>query len=181
MPERFEFSSKYPGIIIQKDDLQTSAFHLTIKELLTMIISKPVGEELVDTLSKKGKSMTFWNNGKLLIKRSKVNTVTIGKPGEEGGNKCVRVSELDACNGTGSASYIEFNPNIWVVPGQGPRPPYIALAHEMIHALHNALGTAIQEVAEEENMTVGIGKFTSEEICENAIRSEHNVVRRDKY
>lgn len=178
--------TKYPGIIIQHESAMTSTFHYTIRELLDMIASKPVGHQLLSSLATNSgvgcPGYAPWGGARLLIKRSSVSATTIGKPGEEGGNVCKRINELDAVDKTkGTPSYIEFNPNIYVVPGKGPRPPYIGLAHEMCHALHNAMGEAFPDLESEESRTVGIGKWAGEAICENAIREEHKIAKRDSY
>jgi Effector protein len=50
------------------------------------------------------------------------------------------VREDNAKNGTGAASGVAWNSNVWDIPGERRRPPYIGLAHELIHAWHNAYG-----------------------------------------
>jgi hypothetical protein len=83
-----------------------------------------------------------------------------------------------------------------------PVPPQTRLAHELIHALHDAEGTtrppheedptpdeAYREGREdpvrrppmEESVTTGTGAGESEEITENAIRRELGLPSRDKY
>ena len=64
--------------------------------------------------------------------------------------------EDNAKNGTGSASGVAWNSNIWDIPGEGRRPPYIGLAHELIHAWHNAYGIMKHVYADEEDFTVGL-------------------------
>ena len=187
MPTRTEFDlNRFPGIVIQHEDAVASTFHLSIKELLLKIATKPKGAELLNQISTNNHNghagMGYWGGARLLIKRSTVSGVTIGKAGEEGGNMCVRLNELDASKtAVGCCSYIMFNPNIYVVPNQGPRPPYIGLAHEMVHCLHNLLGEAHQDTPTEESRTVGIGRFSGEAICENVIRAEHDIALRTSY
>jgi hypothetical protein len=65
-----------------------------------------------------------------------------------------------------------------------PRPPYIALAHELVHAYHFVMGACFAAytggfmdkksgVAQEEMRTVGLGPYADEIPSENAIRAEH--------
>jgi hypothetical protein len=77
---------------------------------------------------------------------------------------------------------------VWVIPNQGQRPPYIGLAHELIHAWHNAYGTKKQEYDDEENFTVGLAGYMLPDpaanpatITENMIRLEHGFPIRHKY
>jgi hypothetical protein len=77
------------------------------------------------------------------------------------------------------------------------RPAFIALAHELIHALHFLTADCPRAptrqmdlskdsgLAEEEARTIGLGPYAdpgrSEPFCENAFRRLYNVARRDYY
>lgn len=171
----------YPGIRID-DPGGASTFAQTAKDSLDMIVSKPLGQRLLAELSARSATVTFglWG-GIIKIYRAE-------RPIEEGGSKAAPVSEIDAKNGTGSASGVAWNSNIWVIPGQGQRPPYIGLAHELIHAWHNGYGTKKQSYDDEENFTVGLGQYMMPDplanpatITENMIRLEHGIPIRHKY
>ena len=94
--------------------------------------------------------------------------------------------------GEGCGAFVRWNPNITDVAGK-KRPPFIALAHELVHAYHyvhgacyrGLIGFAHQNVdsglAEEEKRTVGLGEYADEIPCENAIRAEHGVAKRTEY
>ena len=78
-------------------------------------------------------------------------------------------------------------------PGNPPRPAFIALAHELVHASHYLQGSCYRGIGddlkpdgdsgimEEEMRTVGFGKYANESPSENAIRVEHGLPRRDSY
>jgi hypothetical protein len=119
-------------------------------------------------------------------------------------------SHADARNGQGTDSTIGWNPNLDYVPGfedQGSTGSEIPLAHEMVHALHNAngdnrngprdyfpweKGTASRN---EERSTVGTGGrvLTPDDTCvndpdyskdvptENSFRDDLGVPRRPSY
>ena len=142
----------YPGIRI--DDLGlASTFALTAKESLDMIISKPLGQRLLAEISAKSATVAFapWA-GIIKIYRAE-------RPIDQGGSKATAVREDNAKNGTGTASGVAWNSNIWDIPGEGRRPPYIGLAHELIHAWHNAYGIMKQVYEEEEDFTVGLNQY----------------------
>ena len=70
-------------------------------------------------------------------------------------------------------------------------PPYIALAHEMIHALHSLSGDLRKEydlsfandsgTLHEEARTVGLGIYAGTRISENAFRKRDNIPLRTYY
>jgi hypothetical protein len=84
-------------------------------------------------------------------------------------------------NGIGSASAISWNPQATQTPN-GPRPPFIGLGHELIHAHHNLQGTSnIDDVADDEDQATGLGEHSSDPITENRLRAEHNIKLRRNY
>jgi hypothetical protein len=74
-------------------------------------------------------------------------------------------------------------------------PPFVALAHELVHALHIVSGKVWRpgdaaggfdkrqemETMVEEARTVGCGKYASRKITENGIRAEHGLPLRQYY
>jgi Effector protein len=97
-----------------------------------------------------------------------------------GANNCHASQDTIAGeNGTGSVATVYFS-NAKRVLGSGlAAPPFIGLAHELVHALHSLQGTKAK--AEEEMKTVGLGKYVNEAICENTIRAEHKLMLRKTY
>jgi hypothetical protein len=71
-----------------------------------------------------------------------------------------------------------------------PRPPYIALAHELIHAYHNMRGEQPGHEVDADStvlyeyLCVGLGPWENNPgypITENAIRSSAGLARRECY
>lgn len=174
------------GLIIRTDPAKNPTFALTVKEQLDLIASKPFGKKLLDRIEKSKTKAKF--GFKVCIQRAD-NTVDLTGDDAKwnGGNVCVRTSEADACNGKGSTCAIKYNPNVFKTP-DGERPPWVGLAHELCHALHNLEGNAISNTAKEEHMTVGLGDYAEGEseddknlITENKIRKEHKLKARKNY
>jgi hypothetical protein len=169
-------AANYPGIRIL-DGGGASSFALSCKEALNKIVGKPLGRRLLLEISQHAPTFNAWGGG-IKIYRSELAV-------ELGGSKAAPVSEdLAKAPGRGSASGVSWNSNVCVIPGQGPRPPFIGLAHELIHAWHNALGTKKADYDDEESFTVGLGAYMMpgpNGITENMIRLEHGVPIRHKY
>ncbi|MBK1693850.1 hypothetical protein CKO09_03725 [Chromatium weissei] len=168
-------AANFPGIKIL-DPEGASTFALSCKEALNEIISQPLGLRLLREISDHAPMYLPWG-GSIKIYRAE-------KPIDQGGSRATAVSEGNAQNGTGSASGVSWNSNVFAIPGQGPRPPFIGLAHELIHAWHNARGTKKASYDDEENFTVGLGLYmipSANSITENMIRLEHGVGIRHFY
>ncbi len=123
-------------------------------------------------------------------------TVTITETSN--GNCCGTTTDgwmlPDGKPGKGSASTVEFNPARKSIGSEAweTRPPAIGLAHELIHAAHNAIGTnnrtqanndsrpdpadpsKTAQTRSEEVRTVGLAPFDKESYSENSIRNEWN-------
>lgn len=170
------FGGAYSNIMID-DQGGASTFVLTVREALTKIASQPKGLQLLQEIQANAPVFGPWG-GSVKIYRAAV-------PIEQGGSKAAAVSEGNAKSaGVGSASGVAWNCNVIAIPGQGTRPPFIGLAHELIHAWHNAKGTKKQDYDDEENFTVGLGAYmlpTLGSITENMIRLEHGVPIRHRY
>lgn len=94
--------------------------------------------------------------------------------------------------GAGLPAFVSFNPftnldaemraHIGV-----PTPAFVALAHELVHALHTLSGDSVPhadgdtETMIEEARTVGAGKYLNTRISENAVRREHGIAIRTFY
>lgn len=80
----------------------------------------------------------------------------------------------------GSPSMIRWNPGKYDSP-DGHRPPFIGLAHELIHALRSLKGaTAVYAEADERAVT-GLHPYPAGPITENAIRADHGIAPRSRY
>lgn len=165
----------YPNIVIDDNGGGASTFLLTVREALVRIASQPKGLQLLQELQQYTPVFQAWGGG-VKIYRAAV-------PIAMGGSKAVAISENGASSG-GTSSGVAWNSNVQSIPGQGPRPPFVGLAHELIHAWHNARGTKRATYDDEENFTVGLGQHmipTPGAITENMIRLEHNVPIRHVY
>jgi hypothetical protein len=172
-----DIQTGYNGIIIRlRNENESIMFPSLVKEALQKIASRPMGHKLL-------------NNIAALSGRAKFGyTVCIRRPANMSivnGNYCranlaVRANEADAKDrNSGTVTVIDFNANITLTP-DGPRPTFIGLAHELIHAYYNLKGKGING-PNEEYATVGIAPGPKRSITENGIRAEHNVPLRETY
>ena len=88
--------------------------------------------------------------------------------------------------GRGDSAAAFYNPwfdyDLYFIPRFGiPNPPFVALAHELVHALHTLSGDQHPVLLIEEARTVGAGRYANTRISENAIRREHHVALRNYY
>jgi len=83
-------------------------------------------------------------------------------------------------NGNGSAAVVRFSNTVRALNSGLKNPPFVGLAHELIHALHSLKGEN-KGGSEEEQRTVGLGKYSTEKLCENAIRRDAGLPNRDAY
>jgi len=94
--------------------------------------------------------------------------------------------------GKGTSAAVSFNPLINYDPATFTlmlveNPAFVALAHELVHALHTLSGDVIKhedpakENLIEEARTVGAGKYAGTRFSENAIRAEHGYAVRTFY
>lgn len=174
-------NTKWNGIIVRCSD-QDIYYPSIVGKALDTIASRRLGKSLLHSIHKRAHLEKFGY------------TVCIQKPNgvhgkvDDGGtvvnswnNIAVRVSEENATNGTGTQTAIKWNPNL--IMGDGAeRPPFISLAHELIHAMNNLRGTAFADTKTEEMKTVGLGAHANDrKRNENAIRDEHELTLRDRY
>ncbi|NNG03545.1 MAG: hypothetical protein HKM95_05520 [Inquilinus sp.] len=92
--------------------------------------------------------------------------------------------------GKGSTCVVTFNP-LRAKADNKYRPPFIGLAHELIHAYHDVHGAGYRRYggtlgqdsgkAEEEMRTVGLQSYADEDFTENKIRKEHGLPARTSY
>lgn len=179
-----DIHTDFEGIIVRlRSPNESVHFPQLVKEALAKINSEPVGKKLLSEIvtlqgrKKFGYTVCIMRPGGLSI-QDKGN----GKgPQWSSGSVAKRSSEADACNGTGCVTAVTWNANVIETP-DGSRPTFIALAHELVHALYNLKGEAHADTSAEEYRTVGLAPVANaREITENKIRAEHNVPLRASY
>ena len=171
------YGGAYPNIMIDDNGGGASTFSLTVREALDRIASRPGGQQLLQDIQARAPVFAPWG-GSVKIYRAE-------RPIAQGGNRAIAVNEAAATQGgIGTASGLAWNSNVFAVPGQGSRPPFIGLAHELVHVWHNARGIKKADYDEEEEFTVGLGPYmlpAPGSFTENLIRLEHGLPLRLRY
>lgn len=183
MPEK---NTKWAGVTITTRPTDSKLFVGLVETALDKIYSKPVGKSLLDAIAAEvgkagrgGYTVTIYPKDSVKetfgpFRWRVYQTGSVTKTG----------SELNATNGTGSISIIRWDPKANATP-DGARPPFIALAHELIHCMHNLKGTShlltIAEKKIDEMMVTGLRGYEQEPISENRIRGEHGIAYRNSY
>jgi len=180
-----DIQTRYDGIIIrQRSANESGMFPTLVTEALAIIDSKPVGKKLLSQIvALKGRAKFGYTV--CIMRPANLSLIDTGDgtgPQWSGGSLAVRVSEANASDPTvGTPTAVTWNANVISTP-DGSRPSFIALAHELIHALYNLKGEAFADTPMEEYCTVGLPPVANKrEITENKIRKEHNLPRRDAY
>ena len=177
--------TNYPGIMI--DDGGGPTFHLTVREALGLLITKPIGRDLLSGIcNSPAPGFGPWSNAKVkLMRGTGTHVPDAGASGPEGGSVAIAVGATQNAfeDGVGCPAAVKWNPNIFVTPS-GSRRPFIGLAHELIHALHYTTGTRLRggdEPGNEEFQTVGLGQYEGSAITERKIRAAFGIADRTQY
>jgi hypothetical protein len=185
----FDTASRYPGILIRmKNQTDSVLFPTLVNDALAKIASTPTGLKLLQGISQRVGQAKFGYT--VCIQRADMTYNSGCATKWVGTNKAVRGNEINAITpGLGSISAITYNANMIGTP-DGNRPPWIGLAHELIHAYYNLKGKGLGSgtivningaVEREEMATVGLGPGPHRSITENKIRAEHNLPLRTTY
>lgn len=214
------WKKRYPNILIADDTYRGSAwvpddFIGTARDSLALIESKPVGKKLLEDLEDLCQRST---TKKVVIQYSSVfsSAAPLDPITNESRKKLNRVRSTDVATDPqtllanpllvakpkiieGRRAYIGGGGTGCVVNwkhtdrGLDGRPTHIALAHELVHAIHYVGGMCYRAatgglsdlgntgIMEEEMRTVGFGPYAKESPSENAIRAEHNIPLRPTY
>lgn len=164
-------------------------FAATVTTALDRLWSEDTGQRLLNGIQNSGAPPSgFLDNAIVLIKwptiRDASTTEKRARTADEFGNRAVAANEVRAKGGGGCGSVVFYNPTTVTIPGQGDRPPFIGMAHELVHAWHNAMGTKKGSYDAEESYTVGLGQWASPDptcITENRIRLDYGLAIRHKY
>lgn len=177
----------WPGIIIRTKDGDSKLFVDLVLEALDKINSKPVGRSLLaNIVAEIGKvkwGYTVCIMPKPSIKRSLGPLIRWRV--YEGGSVTKAASDQNAADGVGAVSSIKWDPKNTDTP-DGSRPPFIGLAHELIHCMYNLQGTSHLLSGEDgkvldEMRVTGLRGYEKEPISENRIRGEHGIRYRSSY
>jgi hypothetical protein len=205
--------SRFKGIFLDYDTGKNTFFGLNVNDYLTQIGSKPVGNKLltqigdgtapnnpaynvlIKPMGQAGESAMYFDKRftRTELRSPTVQTLERDKTVPWGGLKMgggvgsgAQPDDWSgAQNGTGCSSSIVWNSSQTVFQDGVMIPHFILLAHELIHCLHNLLGTnkgekkitvgsggKSESIKHEEVYCVGLGDYAGEEITENAIRAE---------
>lgn len=185
-------ATPHNGIIIRTGANDSAGFPQMVLDALATINSKPVGASLLAGISAEIAKVKF---GYLVCIMPKSSTKHSFGPlirwrTYEQGSVTMSTSDANSCNGIGAPSVIKWDPKTTETP-DGARPPWVALAHELIHCYHNLRGTSHliatatsstdDEKKLDEMRVVGLRGYEMEPICENRIRKEHGVALRVSY
>jgi len=185
-------ATAFNGIIVRTKATDSKAFVQHVTDALAKINSKPVGQQLLAGISAEIGKLKFGYLVCVMPKASVKNSFgpLIRWRTYEKGSVTLTSDENNACNGVGSVSGIRWDPKSTDTP-DGARPPWVGLAHELIHCYHNLRGTSHllgQGTMSTEDMkkldemrVVGLRGYEMEPICENRIRREHGIALRKSY
>lgn len=183
-----DHDTRWDGIIIrirQENGVNESVVYPTlVLGALNTIYAQRTGKRLLDRIvshankKKFGYTVCIMRPDKLAMVKP---TDGGGGPRWSAGNLAKRMNESDACNGAGTITAVTWNANSLSTPG-GARPPFIGLAHELIHALYSLEGKGFLGTDDEELRTVGLAPYANKRsITENKIRAEHGIALRTEY
>jgi len=177
----------YAGIIIRTKNTDSKAFVQLVNAALAKIDSKPVGKALLAGIVAQQAKAKFGYTVCIMPKESVKHSFgpLIRWRTYEGGSVTKSGNDQSSSDGTGAISSIKWDPKNTDTP-DGARPPFIALAHELIHCLYNLAGTSnlingdVGKKQDEMRVT-GLRGFEQEAISENKIRGEHGIAYRVSY
>ncbi|SEG90513.1 TcdA/TcdB catalytic glycosyltransferase domain-containing protein [Actinacidiphila yanglinensis] len=177
--------SGFPGISVRWDPEVDPTFLLTVQAQLRRIAERPVGKALLEGIGNSGTTsrLPAWQQAKVKIQRVGAGTVIGDGPRfmAHGGNVTMPINgEAASDRERGTLSLVKYNPNAWET-ADGLRPPFIGLAHELIHVWRNLNGRSAVGAADDEGQVVGFREAAELEITENRIRAEHGLAPRRTY
>jgi hypothetical protein len=206
MPDQL-WDHKRPGIYLDKVNsfsckgfwnLVGAGFCHAAGVALSSIASRPVGQELLRQIVVHGR-----RGSSVAIREAARLSATGATPGARDSEDRLRVAvawynfsasltkDIDKKIESERTKLLEEDLRGMIAERDEMRgiPSFVSLAHELIHALHY-LDRGVPSMSvygekraddHEEARTVGLGLYARETICENAIRAEHGLPRRDTY
>jgi hypothetical protein len=154
---------KYPHIVIKYDDTVDPTFGLTATDALKVIDAGPIGSRMLADIQ--NAPINVIGGYKVCIMRYKGTGAGGDNDGSSKTDPCAHAnsvfqSEDNGVPGVGSASVVRWISTQWSTP-DGQRPPYIGLAHELVHAWNNALGTSVYDPSRNEKIVTGCSPPTT--------------------
>jgi hypothetical protein len=214
LPAGFTYNATtFDGIVARtRDGADSNKFSRKVQEALDKINSKPVGQQLLNEIVSLAGQVKFAASRANLgyavgiTPRASVKQSTLfgnirWRNYQPGGSVTFAINEVNASTpGEGSVSVITWDPASNSTP-DGSRPPFIGLAHELIHAWHNLGGGSLISTSQgtmgepfsgagggieaaknvDEMRVVGLQGWEKEPITENRIRAEHGLPYRNSY
>lgn len=200
----------WPGVLIdtyqpgQQDSLARHAFYANTMRDLRLIASYPLGADLLSIIAKRNAGIGTSASGidrSVTIRMARQLSVGGGgasanawsienKFNKDGvfGGRTIKFA------GKGSRTGILMHNDagseaVYTHLATVRTPTWVALAHELIHAMHHLGGNTYSqsvdvngaEVKREEMFTTGLGPYVNNRMCENAIRREANLPERTFY
>jgi hypothetical protein len=181
-------ATRWNGVLVKAKPEDSKKFPTQANEALEKIASKPVGAQLLQEISDNSKGAEAQFGYRVCIQPA-ASTKEPGlffRPRNYTGTNVTKAAHEEGAvtPGEGSVSAIRWNPQQTQTP-DGERPPFIGLAHELLHAKRNLQGESKHigpgGTALDEKEVVGLGEHASLALSENKIREEHGISRREKY
>jgi hypothetical protein len=181
---------KHPGIIVDGKDQR---FFAAACSDLSTIYGGEIGKVLLDLISKRSQGIgTKAGNNVVILYTSDLGSVAQNskKQGVEV-RKDTAPGSIVRLPAVGTGSLVRYGDDLAAIYAAAigiTTPAYVALAHELVHALHVISGDVVKDydwgtdgAIIEEARTVGLGPYKNTRISENAIRKEHNLPLRTYY
>jgi hypothetical protein len=185
------WDENHPGIYVDQCSADLTA---KVTQHLNTIRSGGIGRDLLDLISKRCQGI---GRGTSTLDRQTVIIVPTAddRPRTKSTQRDREVAQdappgsVVRLSGGGTGAVVRYDPDrAYEAVGGILTPAYIALAHELIHALHGLSGDLLEEYSwetqgalREEARTVGIGPYCQQRISENAIRKERGLPLRQYY
>jgi hypothetical protein len=180
----------HPGIVVDGKDAN---FFTAACRDLDLINSRAIGKQLLKLISLRAQGIgttagnnvviVYTNNLGSVAQNSKVQGREVRQDAKPG--SIVRLPAV------GTGSVVRYGHNLERIYTEAIgvySPEFVALAHEMIHALHVISGDVVMDydwstdgAIIEEARTVGIGPYKNTTISENAVRKEWGLPLRTYY
>ncbi|MEM5338046.1 M91 family zinc metallopeptidase [Paraburkholderia azotifigens] len=182
-------TTKWNGVVIRTRPGDSKAFPRQVNAALDEIASKPAGKQLLQEIENHQGNDQFGYKVAIMPQASGKRQTLFGRPRTYADGNVTRSAsdEKASTPGEGAASSIKWNPQQTVTP-DGTRPPFIGLAHEMIHA-HNNLKGESSLISKPSGSTDGMGAQGPGEIAQKKtsrpvnpkVEDENKVVGLGKY